>query len=475
MQGDYENLFNGGDFDQLIDRYEEMLKNGNTYYFDVEDFEQILDYYIDVNHLGKALRAVKYAFKLHPYAVSLKIKKAQILLKDKNPNRALTTLNSIEKLEANNNELFITKGHANVMMGNTAQAKKEYSKALDLITDKDEAVDLMQNIAHTFQLVNNFELALSYLINALKLDNDNIFILQDLAYCYEKMDDLASSIVYYKKYLELDPFSENIWYSLGKVHQATGELENAIKAFEFALAINPRSVDSIYEIALLYEENLQFEKAIDYYLQFLNYEDESSEILSSIANCYNYLDNFKDALNYYHKALEIDSFNPGLHHGIATVLFKKKNYWDALFYAKRSTIIDDSNYNYFVLYGRIASNLHLKSEAITAFEKAVEIKPELFYNWILLVDEFINHFYYRKAINVLEEALEYHEKSALLYFRLAALNYLEKQTLYAVKYFKLAMKIDPKHKKEFFRICPQAKKSKEITKLIQDITYKDQS
>jgi tetratricopeptide (TPR) repeat protein len=474
MHEEFRNLSSNDDFDSIISKYEDMLKSGGQYYFDVEDFEHILDYYIDINHLGKALRAVRYAFSLHPQAVSLAIKKAQILLKDQNPKRALATLNDIESLESFNNELFITKGHANVMLGNTREAKLAYKKALELVSDKDEAIDLLQNIAQTFQFADQYKMALKYLHRAIELDEHNVFILQELAYCYEKLEDQQSSLKYHRRYLDIDPFSDFAWYSIAKLYKDQGEFEKAIEAFDYAIAINPKYTESIYEIAKLYEENFEFHKAIKYYQDFLDIEKESSEALFNIANCYNYLDDFELALEYYRKVLDTDSYNPDIYHGIGTIFFKQKNYWDALFYAKRATIIDEQNSSYFVLYGKIASKLNLANEAIEAFENALEVKPQLLYNLILLIDELTKRGYYQKAVKHLENSFEFHDDSALVYFRLAALYYITNQKKHALKYFKKGMEIDPKQKANFFKICPEASSSKEVNKMINELSYKDQ-
>jgi len=32
----------------LVDRFEEMIKSNGSYFFDVEDFEDIIDYYLEI-------------------------------------------------------------------------------------------------------------------------------------------------------------------------------------------------------------------------------------------------------------------------------------------------------------------------------------------------------------------------------------------------------------------------------------------
>jgi hypothetical protein len=47
-----------------VQRYEKMLRNKTTEYFDAETLEGIIDYYIQTNKLKKAFAAVTYALTL---------------------------------------------------------------------------------------------------------------------------------------------------------------------------------------------------------------------------------------------------------------------------------------------------------------------------------------------------------------------------------------------------------------------------
>ena len=45
----------------LVDRFEEMIQNDKQYFFDSEEFEDIIDYYIDKNNPKKSLQVIEYA------------------------------------------------------------------------------------------------------------------------------------------------------------------------------------------------------------------------------------------------------------------------------------------------------------------------------------------------------------------------------------------------------------------------------
>lgn len=51
-----------------VERYEEMIRNKDQYFFDADAFEKIIDYYIEKNDPIKAMQVVEYALSQHPYA-----------------------------------------------------------------------------------------------------------------------------------------------------------------------------------------------------------------------------------------------------------------------------------------------------------------------------------------------------------------------------------------------------------------------
>src|SRR5436190_632705 len=52
-----------------IERYEEMLRNKDAYFFDVDAFLNIVDFYIERNDPVKELQVIDYAKQQHPASV----------------------------------------------------------------------------------------------------------------------------------------------------------------------------------------------------------------------------------------------------------------------------------------------------------------------------------------------------------------------------------------------------------------------
>ncbi len=63
-----------------VQKFERMKKNNESYFFDVIEFETIIDYYIESNNSNKAFEAATLASEQHPNSVSIQLRKARVLL-----------------------------------------------------------------------------------------------------------------------------------------------------------------------------------------------------------------------------------------------------------------------------------------------------------------------------------------------------------------------------------------------------------
>src|SRR4030066_1779059 len=117
-----------------------MRKNNESYFFDVIEFESIIDYYIESNNSIKAYEAAILASEQHPHSVSIQLRKARVLLDKGRAVEALRILKKLENIEPGNHEIFIAKGTAFGMLGDIQGAKKMFDYALSLDTDEIENI-----------------------------------------------------------------------------------------------------------------------------------------------------------------------------------------------------------------------------------------------------------------------------------------------------------------------------------------------
>src|SRR5205809_6328318 len=97
MEEELDNSFEEqNEIKHSIERYEEMLRNEDAYFFDVDAFVNIIDYYIEKNDAVKALQVVHFATQQHPGSVEFLLRKAQLLAMISKYEQALLILEQAE-------------------------------------------------------------------------------------------------------------------------------------------------------------------------------------------------------------------------------------------------------------------------------------------------------------------------------------------------------------------------------------------
>ena len=115
---------------ELIGKFEKMLEEGGHIFFDVEDLETIIDFYLDTQNTDMASKALQIANEQHPFSSSFRIREARCKAYRKDYYDALEILSEIEQVEQADEEVFITKAEVYSLMGNHELAVEEYDKAL---------------------------------------------------------------------------------------------------------------------------------------------------------------------------------------------------------------------------------------------------------------------------------------------------------------------------------------------------------
>src|SRR5690606_4610575 len=100
-----------------VDRYEEMIRNDDQYFFDASAFESIIDYYAVKNDPAKALQVIDFAINQHPFETVFQLKKAQLYTVVQNYEEALRALEKAELLEPSEGDINMIRGTIFAAMG----------------------------------------------------------------------------------------------------------------------------------------------------------------------------------------------------------------------------------------------------------------------------------------------------------------------------------------------------------------------
>jgi tetratricopeptide (TPR) repeat protein len=450
---------------QAVQKFERMRRNNEHYFFDVIEFESIIDYYIESNNPVQAFEAASMATEQHPQSVSIQIRKAKVLLDKGRAVEALRILKKLEHIEPGNHEIYVAKGTAMGMLGDIQGARKMFDFALSL--DSDEVENILFAIVSVLQNLNYYEQLIPYLLQLLEKEPNFRAHLYDLAYAYEKTEDYPNSISFYLKYLEAEPFSDSAWYNLGIIYNKLDQSEKAIEAYDYALAINSENTFALFNKGNLLCNLDRHTEAIPVYHEYLENEPDSFEAMTYLAECYERNGDIILAKKYYHDAIDIAPEFADPWFGLGVIELNTGNPDDSLIYFRKAVRLDDENPEFWYLLGKAH---YVKSEiksSLSCFREA--LKLDIYYDdvWIDLGKMLLKENLTGKAIPYMEHAYKVTGDVPGINYIMASLYLHAGISDKAFRHISLAISIDKDIFSEYAELFPLSLLSRKIAKLLK--------
>jgi tetratricopeptide (TPR) repeat protein len=455
MFGEWENSYNEDDTFEVLRRYKNMLVHNKGEFFDLYEFECVIDFYADQLNFSEALRAVEMAMKQYPGATSIKLKHAQILVNTGKPVMALKIIRNIAQIEEGNFELFLVQGLALNLTGKHYEAKVSFEKALELCDEDTD--DVAYSIAQSFMQVGIHEMALKYLLVAYQYNKENLLVLYDLALSYEKLDCIEKSILYYNKYLDIDPFAEHVWSSLGMMYAAIQNYSKADESFDYALALDPNFLPAFFCKADMLMTCNNYLGAIDIYLDLLKLDNTNTKALCDMGFCYEQLGDYHLAMKTFQRTLGISNDCADAWYGKGMIYFRQKKYNQSIDTLKKAILIQPENADYWFLLGEAYNCAHRLNKAIEAYSRSSELNPRDVKTCMASAQAMYKKKLLSEAIYLLMSIYSHHAENPTLNYRLAAYYACEHNLTEAQRYFKKALTLDFKQHTEMFRSCPRTR------------------
>lgn len=400
---------------EVVQRFEQMKRNNLSSFFDVSEFETIIDYYLESNSPSKAYDAAEMAVHQHPNSVSIQLRQARVFLDKGRAVETLRLLRKLESIEPGNHEIYLIKGTALGMLGDISGAKKMFDIAVD--ADTEEPENTLYAITSILQNLNFYEDMISYMHRLIDLEPFFHAHFYDLAFAYEKTGDLGSAARYYEKYLEEEPFSDSAWYNLGIVYNRLEDYLKALEAYDYSLAINPVNTFALFNKGNILCNLERYEEALDEYMEYLELEYESPEAMTYIGECYEKLGRFDLARKYFQDAIENTPEFTDAWFGLGIVAFRTGNYNDAMMLFGKCVRLDDQNPEHFHMLARSYFALGRVKECFRNLKKALRADPFFDEAWIDMGNIIFES-------NASAKTLKYFEKAHRIVGDVPGLNYI---------------------------------------------------
>ena len=466
MDEDSFGFLNEEELKDTVQKFERMKKNNENYFFDVIEFETIIDYYIESNNSNRAYEAAILASEQHPNSVSIQLRKARVLLDKGRAVEALRILKRLENIEPGNHEIFVAKGTALGILGDIQGAKKMFDFALTL--DSDDPGNILFSITSILQNLNYYEYLIPYLALLIDVEPDFKAHIYDLAYAYEKTEDFDNSIKYYLRYLEEEPFSDSAWYNLGIIYNKLEKYGKALEAYDYALAINSQNTFALFNKGNILCNLDRYEEAIPVYHEYLENESDNFEAMTYLAECYEKTGNLALSKKYYQEAIELapDYADPWF--GLGVIALESGNPDDSLIFLRKAVRLDDENPEIWHILGKAHYIKGEKKAAMRCYREA--LKLDVYFNevWIDLGKIIFRDGFISKALPYLEKAYKIIGDVPGINYMLASYYLHCGKSDQAIRHLILGLDADKDLFRDFRSIFPQYLLSRKIRKILNN-------
>ncbi len=448
-----------------LSRFELMLKTNSIYFFDADEFEQIVLHYVENGKISLANKALNLGLQQHPASVSLKLIQVELLILDDQIEEAEDILSELQELEPANDEIYIQKATIFSKKGLHKKAIEVLKMSLQYAEDK---VEIYSMIGMEYLFIDDFDTARLNFAKCLEVEYDNYSSLYNVIYCYEMMDKHEEAIQYLISHIDKDPYSEVAWHQLGRQYVYIEEYKKALEAFDYAILIDDAFIGAHLEKAKTLENLDRFEEAIEYYQLTMEIDTPTPFVYLRIGKCHEKLDEKEKALEFFDKTVKEDPLLDKGWLALTDLYISEKDYSTALHYINKAINIDEENNEYWNKLAEINLKLNLYEEAVQAYQRSIHFKDDKLETFIALAG--ILHFLgkYEKALQVLLKGTEIYQDNPEIIYRLSGIYYIMGNKEKALTLLEKALKINYDHHKVIEDLFPTFFSDVRVISLIEN-------
>ncbi len=447
-----------------LSKFEAMLKTNEVYFFDSQEFEDIIHHYLDAGKKSLAHKAISLGLEQHPTSVTLKLLLAELLIFDEKLEEANKILKQVYAIEPTNDEIYILKS-------SILSKQFKHEKAIEYLKIglqySEEPADLYSLIGMEYLHMDSFDEARENFKKCLEIDVEDYPSLYNVIYCFDMQNKQEEAITYLLEFIDRDPYSEIAWHQLGRQYYTIKKYEEALRAFDYAVIIDEFFVGGYLEKAKTLEKLEQFEIAIDNYLIALELDDPSAFAFFRIGECYMKMGKMDDAFQFFKKTVNQDPVLDKGWYQMADICCRREDYHSALYYINRAIQIDEVTSIYWRKYAEINLRLNFYEESITAFQKCIDLQDNTEEIWLGLADVLLFIGEFDHAMEILLRSQKYLKEHSGVSIRLSGVYFLANEFVVGKKYLKEALTLNKEESKIFRLIFPSVVVNEDVQKILK--------
>lgn len=462
---------NPEDILSAVKQYEEQLKKNKSFFFDLNTFEELIEYYELQGKIAKAMEAVDFAIGIYPFSSTLIVKKASLLMQHRKYNEAIKLLDKAEGLDPGEVSVYLLRSDILLQKGKHQECIEVIQKAME-VAEKDEVSELWLELADVYEDLHEFNKVFDCLKTALTLDPANEEALNRMWYSVDLSKRFDDSIDFHQKLIDDSPYSYLAWQNLGLAYFGLGLYEKAVESFEFVIAIN-ETYDLAYRdcAETLYRMG-SYHKAIEFYHKAIHYSRPFEDLYYCIGECYEKLKEYGKARLYYRKAVNIEPELDIAIYRIGITFQKEKQYHSALSFFKKAMRMDPQRLTFLLAAAKTALALKDVNQMLEVSDRLIALSPKVkgFKAYEQMVEFLIQ-------LNCIDQAIEIisiveQDKGGTINLTLlkAVASFKAGWRQQAIELLSQTLFADKNKSKLFFRLMPEMKIDNEVLSIIDIYT-----
>ena len=437
----------------IVKRYEQFLSGTATGYFDVEELESIVEYYLRHGRTKDCAKALKLGLQLHPNNNALKTKRAKIYLATGDDKKAFRLLDSLT--ETTDYEVILLKIEVLTKLGRMKEAR-ELSDSL-VANETDDLDNVCLDIAYIYLSQTEYSLALSLLEKGDLFNPNNVELLYELAFCYEQNENFENAIAVNVRIIDIDPFAGEAWFNLGQLYFATQDFTKALDAYEYALAIDEKDSLTCIQKAHVQFQLDMFEEALETYQEYRkmsSYGQWQTDIF--IAECYEKMEKYEESISYYKQSLEAHPENYDALTGIAICLLEQENYTESMPYINRALEISPEAADAWVYLAEANIGIDDVDNGLLAYLKSIAIDADQPDTLMAIANIYLEKTEFELAIKFYLAAKGLDDNMEFINLFIAVSYYKVGNMPKAIAYLRVAILENETAAALFLELCPEA-------------------
>lgn len=384
MTEDNFNNLEEEEFD-LISKCLEAYEQGNLNQlrFSEEQFELILDHFIEGGYDELVLEIATMAYHQHPYSITIIIRYVDVLIVNDELELAQSIIEAKLANDPINADLHFLLSRLSLKKDNIEPYMPHFNKALSFASEEAK-LEMYLTISQDLIDDARYQEALKLLLVAEQLFPKKPELLNDIAFCYERRGVFDKSIIYYQKYLDIDPFNDNVWYNVGTIYARELMEDKAIEAFDYAIALNQNNSSAMFNKGLLLINNMRLDEGIEIFTEFLKSEPDSIPALLMVTEVYIAKNMYSQAQKTAIKVLELDEENLFANSNLAYLNLVSRQFFSSLDYLKKIIGNPDTNYDLLSEHLKVAFYSTIDPEFLAYYLVSLYFmnEPTLFHTYL---------------------------------------------------------------------------------------------